>query len=268
MAEFKCPECNARFKIPESGLTMTCEFCAHEMPVPDAASRRAKMEKEEARRKKEERRLEKEAEKKRAREAARAQQEKKEQKKRWANRGRFIASLPGKIIGLLLPFVGLAIPAFILYNNGMFDRWIGKPGTAYHQAVAQQLVGAGYTPMSYPAVVGVGGFGDPTSPQHVQMQKGYCYAFAVGSGEIISEVALTNPKGKKAAKDNTRGYARFLTHCPGQSGLFALDVQLLGGNGRFTYTNYFKPAPSPTRPARPGNPHRPARPGNKGRKGR
>lgn len=52
----KCPECGAKFTVPSTGLTMTCQYCGFTCEVPDAARRRKQLRREEKRRREAERR--------------------------------------------------------------------------------------------------------------------------------------------------------------------------------------------------------------------
>lgn len=237
MQKIDCPQCNAVMKVPDSGLTMKCEYCGFETEVPDADRRRKRAEKEKEQQRREEsirRKLEAES-------AARARQEKKEARRR---AGRAVLSVPGKIIGLILPFIGLLIPAIIFYHQGLLDSYIGDAGGEYYKAVAREVVTTGQTPATNPEVVGVGGFTGKNEEQFQHLYAGYCYTFVVASGGILSGVTVYDPKGKIVAKDKSRGYSKTVEYCPKQTGLYGYRVELVNLRGRYTYSLFYKPAPT------------------------
>lgn len=251
-ATITCPGCGAGVPVPATGLSMTCPYCANEMPVPDLAERRKAMEREEAHRRELEKREQKERhhrEREREREVAREKKRrrerqergKRERKQRWARR---FATIPGCLMGMVIFAVTLIAPLIGLWQSGMFDSLIGDAGEGEHNAAQASLVKAGYTAGSEPRAVRIfeGAADHPT----VELRSDLCYGFALGSGELITGVVITDPTGGTALSKSERAHAHGLGLCPETSGVHQIELTLDKHYGRYTWSWAWRAKPTTT----------------------
>ena len=211
--------------IPPTGLQMTCEYCGLTQPVPDADKRRTRMERE-AKRAAEQR--------KKAEERARRQAEREGQSRQQRRR-----STASWLLTLPLKLLPLALVVGLFYYLGGYELFFGDDGA---QALAQEisrLEADGYRAVGPPAserfVTGVSTF-------TVGMERGQCYAVAVGSGRPVRSLRL---RTSTTAPNRARGS---VVHCPPRSGASRVEL-VLGGPGRFSWALLRREAPRAPGPA-------------------
>lgn len=118
----KCQECGARISVPPEGLTMTCEYCGAEGPVPDFESRKAAQEQQERERQRQKRKDERRAKK----------QEREREQSRREPPPRRRGGVGGSALGTLIFF---AILAYTMYEAGILKQLISSA----RQLLAKQV---------------------------------------------------------------------------------------------------------------------------------
>ncbi len=236
-----CPGCGAGIPVPETGLNMVCEYCSHEMPVPDVEQRRKAMEREaahkrelEAREQKERHRREREEQKRaqRERDKAHNRREQARQARSRAWRAR-LATIPGCLMALVIIAISMAAPAIGLFQAGLLDAFVGDGGSSAHSGAQKAMISSGYTLSANPGSVRILGSSEPIT---VSLRDDLCYAFSVGSGALITSVYLEDPTGSTVASKAERAYGHLLTLCPDSTGIHQLFVQLDQQFGRYTWS--------------------------------
>jgi uncharacterized Zn finger protein (UPF0148 family) len=258
-----CPRCGAGIPVPETGLNMECEYCGHDMPVPDVEQRRKAMEREaahrrelEAREQRERLRREREAEQRAQR--ARDKKQRKREAARQARRGRWrarLATIPGCLMALVIIGISLAAPAVGLFQAGLLDAFVGDDGSSAHASAQTAMLNGGYTVAAHPQLLRL--LASDSDRPTVELRSDLCYAFAVGSGELITALSLEGPSGEAVVEKNERAYAHVLTHCPETSGIHQLEIGLDQEFGRYTWSwGWRAKVTAPAAPSRSTSPTR------------
>ena len=237
-----CPRCGAGIPVPETGLNMVCQYCGHEAPVPDMEQRREAMERHaahqrqlEAREQKERHRREREREQQAQREIqARKHQREQARKARRQRLGRRLATIPGCLLTLVIIAISLAAPGVGLYQAGLLDAFVGSSGASAHSAAQRALLSSGYTAAAQAQQVRL--LGSSGSLPTVELRQDLCYAFAVGSGALITSVEVLGPTGSVAVEKNERAFGHALALCPEASGIHQLRVEVDQQFGRYTWS--------------------------------
>jgi hypothetical protein len=211
---------------------MTCEYCGLRRPVPDADKRRARLERE-GRRKAEQQRKAEEKARRQAERQARSRQERRR-------------SAVGWVLRLPLKLLPLAVVGFLFYQFGGYELLFGDDGRQALAREVSRLEAEGYRRVTQPASRR---FMRGQATVTVGMERGSCYAVAVGAGKLVSTLRVR----RFTAAPNQPGGSVEL--CPRRSGGFQVKV-VLAEAGRFSWALLQRPRPG-------AHPHRKVSPRRK-----
>ncbi len=237
-----CPQCDAPFDVPETGLMMTCAFCGHRMAVPDADERRAALETE-----REEAREEAEAERERqARADERAAEERRRaDREQLKHRRQRRAALRRGLVRAVVLLMILGGFAYGAERAGGLDYWLGDAGDAYYGSADYQTRNEGYTRFAGPTRRGITRLPVTLGDDNLySLSAQYCYALVAVSGAPIRAARLLDPQDRPVQASDQRAYVHTLRYCPEHDGLYALALTADGLTARATVGAYYRPKPA------------------------